>query len=231
MADVLTRTTCQGGFQPHRIVVRYDTGGESTTMALVAQRWGLIPELQSYAGSNRPIWGTCAGLIFLAERATNQKQGGQALLGGLDVQVARNFFGSQINSFETWLPAPKCLAEVQGCASSGAPAPNTDVFRALFIRAPAITEAGPEVEVLAAYTLSPAELAENPDHPLSVIVAVRSGALLATSFHPELVDDLRWHALFVKMVQEDLKNSPPSKALVKSDIACASRKPRDLPKH
>ena len=60
-------------------------GGESTTMALVAERWGLIPELQAFHKQGKPIWGTCAGMIFLAERADGMKQGGQALLGGLDI--------------------------------------------------------------------------------------------------------------------------------------------------
>jgi glutamine amidotransferase PdxT len=107
-------------------------GGESTTMALVAERWGLIPELQSFAKAGKPVWGTCAGMIFLAEAAegelsrststgpgyeprrlqlgsnqrpgthrrrcsrTGQKKGGQALLGGLDITVSRNFFGAQV---------------------------------------------------------------------------------------------------------------------------------------
>jgi 5'-phosphate synthase pdxT subunit len=117
-------------------------------MALVAERWGLIPELRGFAQQGKPIWGTCAGMIFLAERAqgavrqcvaagvcgphnkstqllpmrahnkshasasaspallhAGQKEGGQALLGGLDITVSRNFFGAQINSFETQLPA------------------------------------------------------------------------------------------------------------------------------
>ncbi|GFH31365.1 uncharacterized protein HaLaN_30395, partial [Haematococcus lacustris] len=89
-------------------------GGESTTQALVAQRWGLIPELQSFASAGRPIWGTCAGMIFLAERAEGQKKGGQALLGGLDITVSRNFFGAQINSFETQLSAPQELKSFGG---------------------------------------------------------------------------------------------------------------------
>ncbi|KAL4520718.1 hypothetical protein Ndes2526A_g05265 [Nannochloris sp. 'desiccata'] len=126
-------------------------GGESTTMALVAEKWGLIPELQSFAAARQPIWGTCAGLIFLANRATGMKEGGQALLGGLD-----------------------CL----------------------------VHQTGPGVEILAEYTLSPEEKAAQGRD--SVAVAVRSGNLLATAFHPELTEDARWHAMFVQMVKENL---------------------------
>ncbi|KAJ9526110.1 hypothetical protein QJQ45_009565 [Haematococcus lacustris] len=165
-------------------------GGESTTQALVAQRWGLIPELQSFASAGRPIWGTCAGMIFLAERAEGQKKGGQALLGGLDITVSRNFFGAQINSFETQLSAPQELK------SFGGP----DTFRAVFIRAPAVLEAGPQVQPLASYKLSPEEQA-GAEGRQEVVVAVRSGVLLATAFHPELTTDLRWHQLFVEMVR------------------------------
>ncbi|KAK2077739.1 hypothetical protein QBZ16_004586 [Prototheca wickerhamii] len=197
-------------------------------MALVAERWGLISELQDYAKSTQqPIWGTCAGLIFLADKATNMKQGGQALIGGLDVTVSRNFFGAQINSFETRLPAPACLVDDQG-------ADQEKDFRALFIRAPAITEVGEGVDVLASYALSPQEKAEDPQRPESVIVAVRSGNLLATSFHPELVDDVRWHALFVKMVRDAMAKAPAKDAAEQGNgfesVPCP-RKPRDLPKH
>lgn len=146
-------------------------------MANIAQRWGLIPELKSFAELGRPIWGTCAGLIFLADRASGepcllqmtgvylshgqektvildlqnkeksylpagQKEGGQALLGGLDCKVHRNFFGAQINSFETELPVPKALKAFES---------GPQGFRAMFIRAPAVLEAGPSVEVLSEY--------------------------------------------------------------------------------
>ncbi|PRW33817.1 putative pyridoxal 5 -phosphate synthase subunit PDX2 [Chlorella sorokiniana] len=166
-------------------------GGESTTMALVAERWGLIPELRQFAAEQRPIWGTCAGLIFLANRASGMKEGGQALLGGLDCMVQRNFFGAQINSFETQLPAPACLPRETDASNT---------FRAVFIRAPAIVETGPGVEVLAEYTLTPEEAAAQQHK--SVIVAVRDSHLMATAFHPELTQDTRWHELFVEMVQQ-----------------------------
>ncbi|HXF63042.1 MAG TPA: pyridoxal 5'-phosphate synthase glutaminase subunit PdxT [Caldilineaceae bacterium] len=149
-------------------------GGESTTMGLVAERWGLVAPLRAWVRAGRPIWGTCAGMILLAERATGQKQGGQPLLGGLDVTVNRNYFGRQVNSFETVLEV-SCFAPPQSPA--------------VFIRAPAITEIGPEVEPLAAL-------------PGPVYVAVRQGNILATAFHPELTPDTRWHALFLEMVNQ-----------------------------
>ena len=150
-------------------------GGESTTMGLVAERWGLTNPLRRWVSQGRPVWGTCAGLILLADRATGQKRDGQTLLGGLDVSVNRNFFGSQRDSFEVDL-------QVAGWDS---PSP------AVFIRAPAIVETGPGVEILAEWT--------DPDGR-AVQVAVRQGHILGTAFHPELSPDLRWHRLFLHMV-------------------------------
>mmetsp|Transcript_25900 Transcript_25900/g.70215 ORF Transcript_25900/g.70215 Transcript_25900/m.70215 type:complete len:257 (-) Transcript_25900:755-1525(-) len=164
-------------------------GGESTTMALIAERWGLIPLLREFLASGKPIWGTCAGMIFLAEKAEGTKAGGQALLGGLDITVSRNFFGAQINSFETQLGAPECLRKFGG----------EDVFRAVFIRAPAVLRTGNGVEELAHYTLTEQEKAAQGGLE-KVVVAVKSGVLLATAFHPELTSDLRWHQLFADMV-------------------------------
>jgi len=151
-------------------------GGESTTMGLVAERWGLVEPLRAWVRSGKPTWGTCAGMIMLADRATGQKEGGQTLLGGLDVTVNRNYFGRQNESFETWLRVP---------ALGEAP------IRAVFIRAPAIIETGDSVEVLATV----------PGRGEDVIAAVRQDNILATAFHPELTDDLRWHALFLAMVE------------------------------
>ena len=150
-------------------------GGESTTMGLVAERWGLVEPLRTWVQAGRPTWGTCASMILLAERATGQKQGGQPLLGGLDVTVNRNYFGRQAASFEVALESPQV---------PGGP------FRAVFIRAPAIVETGPGV----------ASLAEVVGHGEKVVVAVRQGNLLATAFHPELTDDPRRHQLFLEMV-------------------------------
>ena len=152
-------------------------GGESTTMGLIAERQGMVAPLRAWVHGGRPTWGTCAGMILLADRVTDQKEGGQPLIGGLDVTVNRNYFGRQTESFEATLAAPLI---------GGAP------FRAIFIRAPAIVEAGVAATILATVTGSDGD----------VIVAVRQGAILATAFHPELTDDLRWHELFCRIVQE-----------------------------
>ena len=193
-------------------------GGESTTMALVAERWGLIPELQAFHKQGKPIWGTCAGMIFLAERADGMKQGGQALLGGLDIAVSRNFFGAQLNSFETPLPAPDCIKAYGG----------PDSFRAVFIRAPAVLEAGAGVEALAHYTLSEEE--KKAQGKENVIVAVKSGVLLATAFHPELTTDKRWHQLFVDMVRMHSGSLPGAAAPIQgSSLGREPNRPLDLP--
>lgn len=153
-------------------------GGESTSMALIAERWGLVQPLKDWVGAGKPTWGTCAGMILLSDRATGQKQGGQALIGGLDVTVNRNYFGRQIDSFE---------ADLAVAALGDAP------VHAVFIRAPAITGTGAGVDVLA-------DLTDNAGQ--TVAVAVQAGPILATAFHPELTDDLRWHAFFVRMVED-----------------------------
>lgn len=152
-------------------------GGESTSMALIAERWGLVEPLKRWVHAGKPTWGTCAGMILVSDRATNQKQGGQSLIGGLDVTVNRNYFGRQIDSFEAELSVP---------------ALGDPPIRAVFIRAPAITEAGPAVTVLA-------DLLDS--HDQRVVVAVQTDSILATAFHPELTDDLRWHQLFLGMVE------------------------------
>jgi len=159
-------------------------GGESTTMALIAERWGMVAPLRDWVRSGRPVWGTCAGMILLADWAIGQKEGGQTLLGGLHVTVNRNYFGRQTESFETELDAP-----VLGVAP----------IHAVFIRAPAIVEVGTDVQVLA----------KTAGHGEDVIVAVRQGPLLATAFHPELTPDLRWHSYFLGMVKASVEGLAP----------------------
>jgi pyridoxal 5'-phosphate synthase pdxT subunit len=151
-------------------------GGESTSMGLVAERWGLVAPLRAWVRAGKPVWGTCAGMILLADRAVGQKEGGQPLVGGLDVTVNRNYFGRQNESFETLLAAP-VLGDVP--------------FPAVFIRAPAIVETGPDVAILACV----------PGHGEVVTVAVQQGTILATAFHPELTGDTRWHGYFLQMVE------------------------------
>lgn len=149
-------------------------GGESTTMGLVAQRWGLVEPLRAWVHGGKPTWGTCAGMILLADQATNQKLGGQPLIGGLHVTVNRNYFGRQTASFETTLSVPSF---------------DPPVSPGVFIRAPAITAVGEGVKILAQL-------------PGPIFVAVKQGPILATAFHPELTPDMRWHALFVEMARK-----------------------------
>ncbi|PSR86604.1 Pyridoxal 5'-phosphate synthase [Actinidia chinensis var. chinensis] len=177
-------------------------GGESTTMAKLAEYHNLFPALREFVKMGKPVWGTCAGLIFLADKAIGQKTGGQELIGGLDCVVHRNFFGGQIQSFETELPVPQIAAKEGG--------PPT--FRGVFIRAPGILEVGPDVEVLADIpvpynnNIDPNPSLGNQEESTApgerVIVAVKQGNLLGTAFHPELTADTRWHSYFLKMVDE-----------------------------
>lgn len=145
-------------------------GGESTTIGKLATQYGLLEPLREFART-RPTWGTCAGMIFLANDIGTDRQ---PILGAMDIDVNRNAFGRQVDSFETDLPM----------------APLGDVpFHACFIRAPVIARTGPGVDVLA--TLDDGR-----------IVAARQGHLLVTAFHPELTDDNRLHAYFVDIVRD-----------------------------
>jgi pyridoxal 5'-phosphate synthase pdxT subunit len=152
-------------------------GGESTTIGKLAVEYGLIDTLQAF-GQQHPIWGTCAGAIFLSKDIHRQ----QPLLGLMDITVQRNAFGRQVESFEADLDVPVL-------SKNG----HTEPFHALFIRAPLIEKVGPAVQVLATV--------ERPSGP--AIVAARQGRWLATSFHPELTRDDRFHQYFLKLVSEN----------------------------
>lgn len=158
-------------------------GGESTTMGKVATRWGLVEPLKKWVADGRPIWGTCAGMIMLAQSAKHAEEGGQTLLGGLDVQVSRNFFGAQVRSFEMLVDGP--------------PGYNDAPYNAVFIRAPAIISVGEQIEVLA--RIQHATPADGSD-PQDVIIAARKDGILVTAFHPEITDDARWHQYFVEAI-------------------------------
>ncbi len=147
-------------------------GGESTTIAKLMSRSGLDAAIQERARKRMPIYGTCAGLILLATSIEGRPD--QPTLGLLDVEVARNAFGRQIESFE----------DTVDFRLDNAPTPVHGVF----IRAPYVTRTGPGVDVLAIYR--------------ERIVGVRQGTLLGTAFHPELTGDGRIHRLFLNMVQE-----------------------------
>ena len=155
-------------------------GGESTTMVKLADRFGMLEPLRSAVRGGLPAYGSCAGMILLADRLLDAPPD-QATVGGLDVTVRRNAFGRQVDSFE-------CEIEVAGI--DGGP------MHAVFIRAPWVEEAGEGVEVLGRVVGGPAD---------GRIVAVRQGDLVATSFHPELTGDRRVHALFVDVVREALR--------------------------
>jgi len=147
-------------------------GGESTTIGKLAEAYGLMEPLRRF-GVRHAIWGTCAGAIFLSKDVRRS----QPLLGLMDIQVQRNAFGRQVDSFEADLDVP----ELRQVAGGAAP------YHAFFIRAPIIESVGSDVRVLA--TTADGR-----------IVAVRQGHLLATSFHPELTDDLRFHEYFLSLV-------------------------------
>ena len=157
-------------------------GGESTTMAKLAIRFDLMDPLREF-GRQRPIWGTCAGAIFLARDAKRD----QPLLGLMDITVERNAFGRQADSFEVDLSIP--ILEN----------PETPLH-AVFIRAPIIERVGTGVEVLA-------RLPDGSNGKGGRIVAARQGGLLATSFHPELGQDTRFHRAFLGMIR-DRENAP-----------------------
>jgi len=142
-------------------------GGESTTIAKLARAFGVFDLIKSRIASGMPTYGSCAGMILIADQILD---GGvdQEGFGGIDAQVRRNAFGRQVDSFETDLT----FAGISGAA-----------FRAVFIRAPWVESVGTQVEVLASFN----------GHP----VAIRQGHLLATSFHPELTGDNRIHRFFV----------------------------------
>lgn len=150
-------------------------GGESTTISKLARIFDLLEPLRQAAKEGLPMFGTCAGMIMLADRIEDGVAG-QETIGGLDVTVRRNAFGRQVDSFEAELDV----------AHLGEP------FHAVFIRAPWVEQVGPEVETVA--TVASGEAAGR-------IVAVRQAHLFATSFHPEVTGDPRLHDYFVGIVR------------------------------
>ena len=158
-------------------------GGESTTMYKLAIAFDLLSPLRDRLASGMPAYGSCAGMIMLADRVLDGIDG-QVTLGGLDITVRRNAFGRQVDSFE----ADVALEPFPG-----------EPFHALFIRAPWVDSVGAEVEVVGRVGSGPAA---------GRIVAVRQGVLMATAFHPELTGDQRVHALFVESVCEYLRERP-----------------------
>ena len=150
-------------------------GGESTAIGRLLGLFDLLEPLRGAVKAGLPVYGSCAGMVLLADEVLDGLPG-QPLVGGLDVSVRRNAFGSQVDSFE---------AEV---GFHGAP------LHAVFIRAPWVERVGPGVEVLATVP--------TPGDPAGRVVAVRQGHLLATSFHPELTGDTRVHGCFLSMIRQ-----------------------------
>lgn len=146
-------------------------GGESTTMSKLAVAFGLLEPLRERVRAGLPVYGTCAGMIMVANKILDGRDD-QETIGGIDMIVRRNAFGRQNESFE---------AEVGIKGIEGGP------VEGVFIRAPWVESVGGEAEVLATYG--------------GHTVAVRQGNVLATSFHPELTGDHRVHALFVDMIR------------------------------
>jgi 5'-phosphate synthase pdxT subunit len=152
-------------------------GGESTTMSKLAVAFELIEPLREHVAKGLPTFGSCAGMIMLADRIADGTAD-QQTVGGIDMLVRRNAFGRQVDSFEGDLH----FADL-----------GQEPVHAVFIRAPWVESVGDAVEVLASVEGGAAA---------GKIVAVRQGPLLATSFHPELTGDTRVHAMFVQMVRE-----------------------------
>ncbi|MCX6407996.1 MAG: pyridoxal 5'-phosphate synthase glutaminase subunit PdxT [Propionibacteriales bacterium] len=158
-------------------------GGESTTMIKLADVFGVADAFRRRIAEGLPTFGTCAGMIMLADRIVDGADG-QTTFGGLDVTVRRNAFGRQVDSFEAQVPFTTF----------------PDPVHAVFIRAPWVEQVGPDVEVLARVPVVLDAATGDDDERADRIVAVRQGALLATSFHPEVGDDLRLHRLFLDLV-------------------------------
>ena len=145
-------------------------GGESTTIGRLMASYGFVETLRELSQDDFPIFGTCAGMILLARSVLDLLD--VVTIGAMGIKVRRNAFGRQVDSFETFLSVP---------ALGEAP------FPAVFIRAPIILEAEPEVEILASL-------------PNGTPVSARQGNLLVSAFHPELTPDLRFHAYFLDVV-------------------------------
>jgi len=149
-------------------------GGESTTISKLAIAFGLMDPIRLRIAQGMPVYGSCAGMILLAKEIVDPASE-QESFGGIDIKVRRNAFGRQVDSFESDLN----VIGIHG-----------DPVKAIFIRAPWVESAGPEVQVLAAVEV------DGRSHP----VAVRQGNALATSFHPEISGDNRIHRYFLEEI-------------------------------
>ena len=190
----------QGGFREHaralcrlgvscrevRLPAHFDgleglivPGGESTTIAKLAAEYGLVDSIVDFYRENKPVWGTCAGAIFLSKPTKKN----QPVLGLIDIEIERNAYGRQVDSFEAEVKTT--LPSSSGQRSSNREA-GTSMFPGVFIRAPRVSTVGSTVDVLG--RISTGE-----------IVAARQGNLMVTTFHPELTNDCRFHEYFLGM--------------------------------
>jgi len=156
-------------------------GGESTTIGKLMREYSLVDELKKLIAKGFPIMGTCAGMILLAKQVRGLRQ---RTLEVMDIEVRRNAFGRQVDSFEADLEIPVL---------------GKKTYRAIFIRAPLIEGVGPGARVLARL-------------PEGIIVAAQQNNLLVSSFHPELTDDLRFHRYFLDLTAEYLRGRPEEAA-------------------
>ncbi|MCZ9884984.1 pyridoxal 5'-phosphate synthase glutaminase subunit PdxT [Arthrobacter sp. B2a2-09] len=174
-------------------------GGESTTIDKLARIFELADPIRKQIASGLPVYGSCAGMILLADDiadpATDLAGNPQQTFGGLDITVRRNAFGRQRESFETDL-------DFKGLEFSAGQS-GVDPVHAVFIRGPWVERVGPGVEILA--QVEPGKATHTDTlHGLARIVAVRSGRLLATSFHPEVTGEKRVHELFIRMIRGEV---------------------------
>ncbi len=167
-------------------------GGETTTFCRLMQVFDLYQPLRAAIKKGLPVWGTCAGLIVLAQRADGMDS---PTLDALDITVQRNAHGRQVDSFESDVDVP---ALRDGSANRNASAP----FHAVFIRAPVVDKVGDGVEVLARLPEDGGPAAGSP-------VALRQRSLLGTAFHPELTDDDRFHRYFLDIVRQSGRGNGP----------------------
>ena len=152
-------------------------GGESTTIVKLLHMFDFVDDLRMHVESGMALWGTCAGMIVIARELADPYP---MPLNLIDIGVARNYFGRQVDSFESELS----IDGVEG-----------DPMRAVFIRAPIVQDTGEGVETIASV---PAKADGTPEQA----VAVKKGRVLATSFHPELTEDTRLHALFIELAAD-----------------------------
>lgn len=149
-------------------------GGESTAMSIIENN--IFSKMREYITKGYPVWGTCAGLVLLADEI-NGKIDNQKNIGGLGIKIERNYFGSQMNSFIEEIDYPEDFM-MEG------------KFRAVFIRAPVILDVNTNTKILLKYK--------------DIIVGVRKENLLGTSFHPELTNDYSWHKYFIDIVKRNI---------------------------